>query len=421
MDEKAPHESQNIHVDSVAKKPEIKFPRLNLHNTGKFLKSHWGIIAVLLIVLLATHVRLLDYRWPYLRNIDSYNFMRDMQLIVDNGGTFPGHDNLMLAPEGLYKGAGTFYPYFGAYSYMLWRALYPQTQLWQFLIWWPALVAALTAIPMYFLTKKLYDKKAGVIAALLMAFDVSIMTRTLGGDPDNDGVVLLLPLVIIATFIYVQDYLNKQGIKKKGILYSIALGLMLSVWVWTWGGYWFVIGLMLGFIVLKMMIESARLRNIKTALKHYKPHLAGFAISMLVMIAVITILVDPVFVKGLFSQLSSILHFGDIKSETGIFPNVYVSVAELQSVDSFAEIVKRIGIPFFATLIALGYLLYSYGRTKKHLDTVILLTIWFLGPIIATLVAVRFTILFATPIAIGTGILFSKIIRMTTTDEKLES
>src|SRR6185295_7707553 len=112
------------------------------------------ILTVLVIVILALHVRLLDYHWPYLRNIDSYNFMRDMQLIVENHGIFPGYDPLMLAPDGLYKGSGTFYPYFGAYSYMLYRIISPDIALWQFLVWWPALVASLIAIPAYFLTKK---------------------------------------------------------------------------------------------------------------------------------------------------------------------------------------------------------------------------------------------------------------------------
>jgi len=48
--------------------------------------------------------------------------------------------------------------------------------------------------------------------------------------------------------------------------------------------------------------------------------------------------------------------------------------------------------------------------TDKHLDTLIILLIWFIGPFYATLTAVRFSILFSAPIAIGSAIILSKIL-----------
>jgi dolichyl-phosphooligosaccharide-protein glycotransferase len=431
------------------KKRKIAVPNFRLDGVLKFFTEHWAIILVLFIVLLSTQVRLLDYRWPYLRNIDSYNFLRDIQMIVDNGGVFPGTDPLMLAPEGLYKGISTFYPYLGAYSYMLFHIFSPATLLWQFLIWYPALLGSLIAIPTYFLTKKLYDKRAGVIAALLIVFDISIIARTLAGDPDNDGVVLLMPLIIITVFIYLQDYFSKkEHLGISGTIYSVLLGALLSLWVWTWGGYWFVIWIIVGFLAIKLAIrelhknnktrailwilfipglvleifqsvlELLRTKSSKKALAKISPDALSFVIVMLVMIIIMSFLVGGSFFYSLFSQLSGIANFGDIKSETGTFPNVYVSVAELQSAGGLTDIIKRIGPSFFTTILAIGYLGYSYVKTRKHIEPLALLIIWFVGPMIATLVAVRFTILFATPIAIGTGILFSKIIKMATEEDK---
>jgi dolichyl-phosphooligosaccharide-protein glycotransferase len=438
--------------------PQKRKMRISLNGGGilKFLSAHWAIILVLFIVLIGIQVRLLDYRWPYLRNIDSYNFLRDMQMVVDNNGVFPGTDPLMLAPEGLYKGLGTFYPYLGAYSYMAFRAISPATQLWQFLIAYPALLASLIAVPAYFLTKKLYDKKAGVIAALLIVLDSSIVSRTLGGDPDNDGIVLLMPLIIITLFIYLQDYLSKKDrLDIRGVLYSALLGALLSAWAWTWGGYSFVIWIMVGFVALTMTInelhrknklkailwlffvpglaleiyhalaELVRSKNSGNASTKIAPRASGFIITIAALVVIMTLLVDGAFIFAMFSQMFGIANFGDIKSETGTFPNVYVSVAELQSIggsnliDTAKQIIIHIGPPqFFAAVLAMGYLAYSYLKNRKHLEALLLTFIWFMGPFIATFVAVRFLILFATPVSILAGILFSKVIKMVTEEDK---
>ncbi len=69
---------------------------------------------------------------------------------------------------------------------------------------------------------------------------------------------------------------------------------------------------------------------------------------------------------------------------------------------------------------ALIYLLYSYFKTKMHMDTVLLLIIWFVGPFLATILAVRFSILFSAPMAIGSGIILSKILNMLLYKEEFE-
>ena len=93
-------------------------------------------------------------------------------------------------------------------------------QLWEFLIWFPAVLAALMAIPMYFIGKILYDRKAGILAAAFFVFDTAIISRTLGGDPDSDGIVLILPLIIIVLFLYTYKT-AEEGLKKKTIIFSL--------------------------------------------------------------------------------------------------------------------------------------------------------------------------------------------------------
>src|SRR3989344_6631490 len=151
----------------------------------KALNRYGPFVAITIIIILGIYVRTLDYRWPYLRNIDSYNFFRAITDIVENNGVLPSHDDLSWAPYGADRTIlGDPYVYLGAYSYMLTRAFIPSLQLWEYLIWFPAILAALMAIPMYYIGKILYDRKAGIMAAAFVLFDTAIMSRTLGGDPD---------------------------------------------------------------------------------------------------------------------------------------------------------------------------------------------------------------------------------------------
>ena len=133
----------------------------------------------------------------------------------------------------------------------------------------------------------------------------------------------------------------------------------------------------------------------------------------------------------IFHAASGPFDFSNIKGEETEFPNVYVSVAELQQGGDISGIIQRTspyqGIailvsPFFLMIYGLIYLLYSFAfskeRTIKNIDTVLLMIIWVIGPLTATIVAVRFSILFSAPIAIGSAILLSKILRMALKQDK---
>ncbi|MBI4018225.1 MAG: hypothetical protein HY368_01305 [Candidatus Aenigmarchaeota archaeon] len=378
------------------------------------LKNNWHILALILIIYLGTTVRTLDYRWPYLRNIDSYNFYKEMDEILENGGVLPETDTLKLAPYGTKRGQN-FYAYAGAYSYMFFRAFMPDMQLWQYLIWFPALLAALMAVPIYFITKTLYDKKAGIFAAAMIVFDIAIISRTLGGDPDNDAMVLLMPLVIISLYLLSHKIAESAGrLTTKLAAFSVLTGLSLVAWRFTWGGFWWVLWLITGFLLLKLVFKYVKSRNVRVLWNENKAAIQSYGIIMLTFFA----LAVPAFGPGVLANaVLGPLEFPAIKAEGGTFPNVYVSVAELQNPEGPRDIINRTGLPFFILLLSLAYLSYSYIARRKHLDTLVLLGIWFVGPFLATIVAIRFTILFSAPMAIGAGIFFSKILRMTTGED----
>jgi asparagine N-glycosylation enzyme membrane subunit Stt3 len=381
---------------------------------ASILLRRWVIIALILIIVFGAYVRLVDYRWPYLRNIDSYNFARDIEDIISNHGALPARNELAQAPFGVDRVISQdFYVYFAAYVYMFYHAA-TGTEMFQFLLLFPALLGALLAVPMYFLVKTLYDKKAAVMAAAFIVFDTAIMARTLAGDPDSDGIVLIMPLIVLA--LYFMTYkISSAGFTKKTIIMSLLTGLSLAAWYYTWSGYWFVVWIITSFLLAKIVIRFFGTKKIMYSIRSFKTQIFSYAI----IIAILLLLTVPVFgASPIVSTVTGPFSFQEIKSEAKTFPNVYVSVAELQAPGDAKEIINRIGMPFFFLVFSLIYLLYSFAKKRQHADIIILLLIWFVGPFIATLAAIRFTILFSAPIAIGTGILFSKILRLTSGEDK---
>lgn len=375
-------------------------------------KKYWPAIAVLAIVVFGLYVRVFAYNFPYLRNIDSYAFTRQIEDIV-NSGALPQHDNLSLAPDGQDKAVGRdLYVYIMAYSFSFVKLFLPGYTLFQFLIWAPALMAALMAVPMYFIGRILYDKRAGVLAAFFVIFDISVLSRTLGGDPDNDTSVLLFPLIAIALFLIAYKYTSANGFNKRGILYTVLAGMGMAAWGYVWSGFWFVVWLIAGFIIMKILLALAKNRSIGAAVREFRRPIALFAAIM----AIFFILTVPFLGTRVVTEtVQGPFSFGDIKSEENReFPNVYVSVAELQSGGALRDVLQRTNVFLFVFMVfSLVYLIVSaMSKRKEHVDTLILLLIWFVGPLIATTTGVRFSILFAAPIAIGAAIFVSKLLRV---------
>jgi dolichyl-diphosphooligosaccharide--protein glycosyltransferase len=361
-------------------------------------------------------------------------YYRQMGEIIQNNGILLEHDNLMTAPDGSSRaGGGFFFVYLGAYSYLFFHILFPSMLLWQFLIWFPALLASLAAIPMYFIGKILYDRKAGILAAFFYVFDISVISRSLGGDPDSDCIILLIPLIVMAFFLFAYKYIEKNNkFDKKVILYSVLTAVSLAVWYQVWSGYWYITMMITGFVILMLIARFIKIRKLKEFLSQSKPLIMSF----LTIFIVFFLLIVPFFGYGIIiSAFSGISGFGAIKAEEPgrEYPNVQVSVQELMTPADIKEIIQKTSpisfdqnplamlvSPFFLMVYSLIYLFYSFLKKGKHLDTLILLLIWFIGPFYATMTAVRFSILFSAPIAIGTAIILSKIFRIVSKGEKLE-
>jgi len=383
------------------------------------LKKNWAVLSLILIFLLSFYVRTYTFHYNYLLNVDSYFEYRYMNFIVKYG-EIPDKDYYMVVPEGLpTQGNRVDIPYqwLGAYMYFITRVVFPGMELWQFLIYLPALIASLMVIPAYYIGKCIYDKKAGVLLAFFMVFNQNIFMRSIGGDPDTDAIVMLLPLITMALFLLAFKSLEKENkpFNKKAIVLSMLSGAFLAVFAYTWVGYWYMLYLIAGFVFLKIvvdMITSFGKARKRETLKSNIPLIANFALFLLVFFAITL----PVYSFDPFSFIGAT----HLKAETGKYPNVFVSVQEMMTGGDYKETIQRAGTTFFflTFVMCLPYLLITYLKSRKHLDTALLILIWSCGALFAAVFAVRFGILLAIPISLGSAIVLAKIWRMALGEDK---
>ena len=380
------------------------------------IKKHWTFLALIIIFLLSFSIRLSNFHWPYLLNIDSYFHYRYMKYIAEgrtealtierNGELIQTsdlkYDPLMTAPNGKLFNPNPYH-YIGAYSYLFVKLFFPYLELWRFLIYFPVFITSLMVIPAYILGKTIYDKKAGVLAAFLILFNPAIMSRTVGGDPDNDCWVLLLPLTVLA--LYFLAYKNTDGNlrNKKAIIYSFLAGLFFTIFAYSWVS-WYIFYLILGFCVVVSILGYITKKIDIEKIKH---------IWLTFVIFFLTFVLISFSISGtskIYTNLIGPFQSLKLKSEVGQFPNVYVSVAEMMSGGSLKTVAQRTGtLLFFLGFLSLIYLSYSYLMNRKHLEALVLLGLWIIAPLYASLVAIRFTILLALPLSLATAILLSRL------------
>ncbi|MBA7504904.1 hypothetical protein ES706_03566 [subsurface metagenome] len=121
----------------------------------------------------------------------------------------------------------------------------------------PAVLGALTVIPVYFIGKELFNRWVGVIsAAILVVLPGEFLSRSLLGFTDHHSAEVLFSTVIILFLIMAvkrarereisfSHLMNKDwAVIKKPLIYSLLAGIFLGIYLLTWAA-----GIMLVFII----------------------------------------------------------------------------------------------------------------------------------------------------------------------------
>ena len=401
----------------------------------------------------------------YLLAIDPYFWMRHAQNVLENG--HPGdelrdgkpYDNHMYAPVGRPVPADMFHAYFEAYFYKFARFFNKDLDLMTLIFYIPVILSALCIFPAFFIGKRLSGNFGGFISAFIIAVHPAFLTRTAGGFADTDAYNVLFPLLI--TWLFLEAFETKN--KRKIITYSGLAGLLVAIFSLSWGGWFyifdFIIAASAAYLIFFIILNRNELKNINQFIKKpafYNPltSIGVFIVSSALFTSLFT-----GFNNFINAFLQGPLAFARLKQVaiTSIWPNVYTTVAE-QNPASLNSVISQIGVgsvllfligltgialtmlkketkkasdlwfivgsilwfiiilgirpqnlTWFLGLISLPIiikliLIIKNKDNKVDIKAAILLILWFVSTIYASVKGVRFTLLAVPAFAIALGV-----------------
>ncbi|HID47734.1 MAG TPA: hypothetical protein EYP47_03505, partial [Methanococcaceae archaeon] len=230
----------------------------------------------------------------------------------------------------------------------------------------------------------------------------------------------ILPILYIVWFI--MEALHNQKNLKLSLLYALLATFIMALapWMWTgwWYGYYIVTVFLILYLIYTFLVSRYRdkiplplvVDDVKTLLPIAATFILGSALLISLLYGVDT------FINGILSPFEFI-KIKEATKTTG-WPNVYTTVAELQT-PTLLEIVNgALGNTFLFILGVLGILTsfisirYEKEGMKIDLKYALLLTIWLVVTFYAATKGARFISLMVPPLCIGIGILVGQLVNV---------
>jgi dolichyl-diphosphooligosaccharide--protein glycosyltransferase len=217
--------------------------------------SHTSVLtfsALAIILFVAFTVRVLPIRWEiqvgavHLSEFDPYYYYSIANYMVKNGLISPYWPTQWVDPQrwypfGLNMGQSlSSLPMTAAFLYDILAALGVQINLMVVCAFIPPIFGMLTALIIYLIGKDVGGKAVGMLAALFLALNSSIITRNNLGffKPETVGLISI-PLFI---FLFLRAIERDRAINS-AVMYSLCSGATLAYMIMGWGGAYYLVDL----------------------------------------------------------------------------------------------------------------------------------------------------------------------------------
>ncbi|MBI2650677.1 hypothetical protein HYX04_05205, partial [Candidatus Woesearchaeota archaeon] len=377
-------------------------------------------------------------------------------------------DNHQLAPLGRFVFPDMFPSYAYAYFYKFLHFFAPDLRLMDSMFYLVLLFSALCVLLVFLIARRIAGDTGGFFAGMMMAINGAFLSRTL--HPDNDVWVIFFPLLI--TWLFVATIEAKSALKIVVItaIAGFFTGLFIFAWSGWWYIFDFLLStIALTFLYLVLVNFKDATRNIRLLVSNTDIRnvvIVGFVYFFSTAVFVILFSGWPTFQGGFLGPF----RFQSIKAPVAasLWPNVLTTVAELNE-GSINGIINSIGGPFLffislwglvlavsrkdgvkkfdfiyllATAVFYGILFISFGGDKPKLyqsisitslmiwiilpifiricisvykkdssydfKLSILLSLWVISTIFASIKGVRFTLLLAPAFSVAFGVALGK-------------
>ena len=397
--------------------------------------------------------------WIKFTSIDAYYHMR----LVDNLAlNFPRHmsfDPYFIYPGGRGIGTISFFDWFLAGIIWIIGLGSPTQHTVDVVgVYFPAVLGALTVIPVYFIGKELFNRWVGVLSAGLIALlPGEFLGRSILGFTDHHVAETLLTTVtmlflilaikaarqrqLIFNYLYHRDWATIT----KPIIYSLLTGIFLGIYLLTWGGALLFVFIISIYFIIQFIIDHLKHKSTDylcvvgvilffIALLMFLPvslgklHLASLVIALFIPLVLrgVSWLITWRRIKPVYYPLTLV---GLGLAGLGVFYAINPSLLSLM-LDQFSifapTVTQRTTIEmqpflfprgdftmaiawgnfntsFFFSFISLFFILIPYFIIKKGDAEKSVLVVWSLVILAATLGQRRFAYYFVVNIALLTG------------------
>ena len=276
---------------------------------------------------------------PYFSEMDSYFNLRMTQDYMDHGYfgdtlvNGSGWDMHSYYPSG--REVGSYQPMIAYVTSFLYGIvnMFQDMSIKEVAFWTGAFISSFAVIPVYIFTRRITNDYGAIAATLLVALGPNYISHTFAGFFDTDMFNVTLPLFFILFFV---EALKSDKLAYR-IIFSILSVLSIGLFSLSWSGYMFYPAVMV-LVVIVFFASCFYLDiDIIEPFKSYSNKLSWFINQKELFSAVFILvlsgfaLLATVGLDGILGAVFSIIGGFSLQSGiTNVWPNVFISVAEMQ-------------------------------------------------------------------------------------------
>ena len=199
--------------------------------------------------------------------------------------------------------------------------------------WSGAFISSFAVIPVYIFTRRITNDYGAIAATLLVALGPNYISHTFAGFFDTDMFNVTLPLFFILFFV--------EAVKSDKLVHRVIFAILsvisIGIYSLSWTGFMFypavMIIVMIVFFVLCFYLDIDVLepfKNYSNKLNWLINQKELFPVVLIIVLGAIGLLVT-VGIDGILTAISGLTGgFSLLSASNDVWPNVYVSVAEMQ-------------------------------------------------------------------------------------------
>ncbi|MDW5550899.1 oligosaccharyl transferase, archaeosortase A system-associated [Methanosarcina sp.] len=244
------------------------------------IKSSWPYtLAVAIIGFISLWVKTLPSNTVFLSNgsvrfatNDAWYHMRTLFVLLENYPHRMFFNPMTNYPNGSYIHFGPLFDQMMAIISLILGMGHPSSHLVDTVgAYFPAVLGALTVIPVYYIGKYLGGHKTGILAAILIAFAPGqFLTRSMIGFTDHHVAESLFSTLFMMFFMLAlisakerklrfEDVFNKKfSVLKEPFIYSVLAGVMYSAYQLCWPGGSLFLLIVLVYAIFQYILDNFR-------------------------------------------------------------------------------------------------------------------------------------------------------------------